>query len=91
MASETSRLRRTALILGVLAVGLGAASFAGLFWVISQTDTGLSCSAPYTEADRPGACSVYDVPFWMLGLAAACAVGALVALCAAPPRTSPER
>lgn len=91
MASETSRLRRTALILGALAVVLGGASFAGLFWVISQTDTGLSCSAPYTEADRPGACSVYDVPFWMLGFAAVCAVAALVAFCASPPRAPLER
>jgi hypothetical protein len=86
-----SSLRDTALAFGVVAVVLGGLSFVALLWVIGQTDSGLMCSDPYTEQDRPGACSVYDVPWWTFSIAVLCAVGAVVALLASVIRPKAPR
>jgi predicted anti-sigma-YlaC factor YlaD len=61
--SISSRFGLLRLLAGVVA---GIVGVIGVFWVVSQTDTGMMCAAPYSSADEPGACSVYDLPFWLL-------------------------
>lgn len=55
-----------------IAVVLGVVSLGLLIWVVSETDTGMMCEAPYTDADEPAACAIYGVPWG--GLLAAVAL-----------------
>lgn len=58
-------ISRVGFLLSIVGV---VAAIVGVFcvlWVVSQTDTGMMCQSPYTDEDRPGACSVYGLAFWV--------------------------
>ncbi len=83
MRPKTPSLRRVALVLACVALAIGIASIIGIFWVAGQTDTHLLCDPGFAYEHEepwqgPGVCAFYDVPFWMLGVAAVCAAGALL-------------
>lgn len=88
MSPETSRLRRLALLLVGAGFVIGGASIVAIVCVSARTDSGLLCDPGFAYEreepwSSPGACAFYDVPFWTLGLAAVCTIGALLTLVAA--------